>query len=403
MKWLNLLAIIPIIIGILIFKGAVSGRKPPEKKAEPEATVLVETEPVEARALPRLLSGFGSVVAERRWTAVPQISGKVTNVHPNLKTGGFISKDQVLFVIETVDQGLEQDLILAERRALQAEIAQVGQRKIRLEQSLEAARSTLALLQREEDRYQNLFEQGATPASTVDAQKRAVLTQQRIITDIESNISTLPAQVDAVNARISGTQANLQKQSVQIGRAIVRAPFHGRLGEVYLEKGQVVSAGSQLFSMQGSDQVRVEARFPQAQLGEFPLTGARVTTPSGQVLKARVGPLRENVDPVSRTASVQLTVDAGSDGALLPGALVQVTLEGQPHDPYPVIPRSALHNRQVFLVVDGKLARREIEIAFREGDLIAVKRGLEQGESLVVSDPGLAMDGSLVQVMTKER
>ncbi len=402
MKWLNLLAIIPIVIGVLIFRSAVSGREPPEKKTEPEAVLTVVVETVEVSSLPRELTGFGTVVAERRWTAVPQISGKITNVHPNLKTGGFVAEGQVLFVIETVDQGLEQESILADRRALEAEIEQIGQRKIRLHQSLEAARGTLALLEREEQRYKTLFELGATPATTVDAQTRAVLQQQRVIRDIESNISTLPAQVDALQARISGTQTRLQKQGVQIGRSIIKAPFNGRLGEVYLEPGQVVAAGAQLFSMQGRDQVRVEARFPQAQLGEFPLTGAFITTPSGQTLKAKIGTLRESIDPISRTASVQLTVEAGSDGALLPGALVNVTLEGEPHAPLPVIPRAAIHNGQVFTVSDGKLGRREVEIAFREGELVAIESGLAKGDVIVVSDPGLALDGTLVQVAAKE-
>lgn len=402
MKWFNLLAIIPIIIGILIFKSAVSGRQPPQKSETPQASLQVETMVVEERSLPQLLTGYGSVVAERKWTAVPQVSGKVTQVHPNLKTGRRIAEGQILFVVETVDQSLEQQRILADRRSLQSEIRQIELRKNQLLASLEAAKGTLALLQKEEDRYQKLFEAGATPASTVDAQTRAVLNQQRAIKDIQATIDALPAQIDGVKARISANQATLQQQSVQIGRSVVKAPFNGRLGEVYLESGQVVSAGSQLFTMQGSDQVRVEARFPSAQLSDFPILEAIVLTPSGQELKADVGPLRENVDPVSRTAAVQLSIPT-LDPTMLPGALVQVVLSGAPHAPHPVIPRSALHNGQVFLVQDGKLARTEVEVAFREADLIAVESGLKAGDTIVTSDPGLAMDGTPVRVAGQEK
>lgn len=403
MKWLNLLFLIPVLLGIMFFKNQVSGRKPPEKKQTAQAVLRVDTEDVEERALPRRLEGFGTVVTEREWTAVPQVSGKVVSVHPNLRTGGVISAGQVLFVIETIDQQLEQERILAEGRAMAAEIEQVQQRKKRLQAQLEAARGTLSLLQKEEARYQTLYEKGATPASTVDARRRDVLNQERAIKEIESNIATIPAQIDAVQARMSANRANLQKQGVQIGRSVVKAPFNGRLGEVYLEVGQVVSAGSQLFTMQGNDEVRIEARFPQAQLGQFPLKTAYVTTPSGRQVKANIGPLREQVDPVSRTASVQLTVSNLANGHLLPGALVGVVLEGESHEPRPVVPRSALHNRSVFLVEDGKLTRREIQVAFREGDFLAVESGLQGGEKLVVSDPGLAIEGTPVLVKGQEQ
>lgn len=405
MKWVLRLfsLLIPVALGIFIFKGAVSGREEPKKETEPQSVLRVETDTVRVQSLPRLLRGFGSVVAARKWTAIPQISGKVTNIHPNLKTGGTIAQGQVLFVIETIDQGLEQERILADRRALEAEIRQVDQRKIQLKQSLQAAQGSLRLLQKERDRYQKLFEAGATPASTVDARQREVLNQQRVIEDIESNITTLPYQVDAVRARISANRVNLQKQGVQIGRSVVRAPFNGRLGEVYLEVGQVVSAGAQLFQLQGSDELRVEARFPQAQLGAFPIKGATVTTPAGLELSAQVGPLREQIDPITRTASVQLTVASTKDASFIPGASVGVELAGDPHAPLPVIPRSALRNGQVFTVADGKLQRKRVEVAFREGDNVAIEQGLEEGEQLVISDPGLAMDGTLVQIAPQDR
>ena len=402
MKWLNLLAIIPIIIGVLIFKNAVSGRKAPEKKTEPEAVLTVTTDTVRETALPRTLQAYGNVVTARRWTAVPQVSGKVTSVHPNLSTGGTVGRGQVLFAIETVDHELEQQRILAERQAMRTEIDQVQQRRTQLEQSREAALSTLRLLKKEEERYRKLFEQGATPASTVDAQTRAVLNQQRQIEEIESNLATLPAQVQGVQARMKSASASLQKQSVQIGRTVVTAPFDGRLGEVYVEPGQVVNAGSQLFTLQGTEQLRVEAKFPQSQLGEFPIKRAFITIPNGQRLPAEIGPLRESIDPATRTAAVQLTVPGLGD-SLLPGDLVQVTLEGDPHPTYPVIPRSALHNGQVFLVEEGKLKRREVKVAFREGDMVAVEEGIGTGEQLVVSDPGLAIDGTPVKVTSQEK
>lgn len=392
-----------MILGVLFFRTMVKNREAPEKTAEPETAIVVHTEKVEERALPRLLNGFGTVVSSREWTAVPQVSGEVTYVHPNLRTGERVNAGDVLFTVETVDQGLEQARIQADQRALDAEVGQLEQRREQLKSSLRIARQTLESLQKEVERYERLYQEGATPETTLDARRRDVLNQQRVIEDIETNMATIPDQIRAVRARQDANYANIRKQSVQVGRAMVKAPFNGRLKEVYLEKGQVVNAGSQLFSLQGDDTMKVEARFPQAQLSSFPIQKASINTPGGATIQAAVGTMREEVDPVSRTASVQLEVPAGSEQTLLPGALVGVTLEGPAHDPYPVVPRVALHNGFVFIVKDGRLAQVEVEEAFREGDLVALQSGLEAGQEVVVSDPGLAMNDSLVTVAPKER
>ena len=403
MKHLNWLAIVPVILAIVLFRTMVKNREAPQKSAEPEAAVVVHTQTVEEQALPRQLNGFGTVVSAREWSAVPQVSGQITYVHPNLRTGERVSEGDVLFTVETVDQGLEQARIQADQRALDAEVGQLEQRRKQLKSSLEIAHQTLQSLQKEVLRYEKLYQEGATPETTLDARRRDVFNQQRVIEDIETNIATIPDQIRAVRARQDANYANLRKQSVQVGRAVVRAPFNGRLQEVYLEKGQVVTAGGQLFSLQGDDVVKVEARFPQSQLSSFPILGASITTPGGSIVRADVGAMREQVDPVSRTASVQLVVGAGADRALLPGALVGVSLQGPAREAYPVIPRVALHNGFVFLVRDERLTQVAVEEAFRAGDLVAVTSGLKAGDEVVVSDPGLAMDGTLVRVAAKER
>lgn len=404
MKWLNLFAIVPVLIGLFILKSSIASKPKPEEKQKQEASVEVRVEEVRRLRLPRKLEGYGTVVAERNWTAIPQISGKVVSIHPNLKTGGLVGAGEVLFRIETIDQSLEQTRILADNRSLEAEIRQIESRKAKLISARKSAQATLELLKKEEKRYQNLYQSGAAAASTVDQRHREVLAQQRAIDDLESTIDTLPNQVEAVRARMASAQVNIRKQAVQAGRATVVAPFDGRLGQVYLEPGQVVNAGSQLFTLQGSQQLRVEAKFPTASLANFPLKEAYVSLPDGQRFKATIGPLREQVDSTSLTASLQLTVDAPADRSqpFLPGALVAVELRGEPYPEAPVIPRTAVRNGQVFTVKDGRLARQNVSIAFRADDMVGIESGLEAGQTLVTSDPGLALDGSLVVVSGKD-
>lgn len=405
LKWLNLLAIIPIVLGVWYLRSQVAQRKSPEKKSEPEVSIRVQVQTVEEKTLPQVLRGFGTVVAERRWTAVPQVSGKVTSIHPNLRTGETVVQGSILVTIDTSDQRLEEARIQSENQVLQTEISQIESRKKQLQSTLKVAQSSLALLQKEEARYQNLFDSGAVSASTVDARHREVLQQQRVIEDIQTNLATLPAQVQGVRARMSVQNSNIEKQRLQVSRSVIRAPFTGRLGEVFLEVGQVVNTGAHLFTLEGREQLKIEAKFTPQQLLDFPVRRAAIILPDGTRYPAEIGPLGEKVEPNSRTASVQLLVSAGlaQDSPLLPGALVEVELIGADRAVHPVVPRLAVQNGQVFTVVDGRLQRKPVTIEFRQGDQVAISEGLRAGEKIVISDPGLAIDGSLVEVTEAPR
>jgi hypothetical protein len=100
-----------------------------------------------------------------------------------------------------------------------------------------------------------------------------------------------------------------------------------------------------------------------------------------------------------REATRDLVVEAVTDNhdhALLPGMFVtaqlpvgEVTL--------PVVPAKALVHRDendvVFVVVDGHLLERVVQLGPRVKDLVAIADGVKKGEQVVVSPPADAADG----------
>lgn len=396
MKLYRLLFIVPIVLGLMYFKNSRSQAKPPAKKPKVEISQRVQVTTVRAEALPSRLAGYGSVVADRLWRAVPEIGGRVIYVHPRLQTGERVLKGELLVEIDTRDYVLEQRRIGHENRALEAELEQLDAREKEVRQMLKLARGNVQLSRKDRERYQDLYRAGAIPAAQLDTKTRDVLGQQRAVEDLEATLSTLPAQRRALRARMSAASVAQQRQGLSIERSQVVAPFTGILQRVYLEKTQVVNAGQELFLLQGTDELRVEAQLPAEEFAGFDPLRATVIY-AGVPLEAQLLPLRESVDVQSRTVALQLKVRPGNR-ALLPGSLVEVILEGRARPSYPIIPRTALHDDFVYLVEDGKLAVRKVEVAFRQGDLLAIAAGLKEGEKLVTSDPGFAMEGSPVEV-----
>ncbi len=68
-----------------------------------------------------------------------------------------------------------------------------------------------------------------------------------------------------------------------------------------------------------------------------------------------------------------------------------------------MIPRSALSLESlgdtVYVAVDGVASRREVELGFREGDLVEVVSGLAAGDPVVVVGQDGLSDGTPVQVL----
>jgi multidrug efflux pump subunit AcrA (membrane-fusion protein) len=53
-------------------------------------------------------------------------------------------------------------------------------------------------------------------------------------------------------------------------------------------------------------------------------------------------------------------------------------------------------NQSVFVVVDGRLQQRVVQVGASLGDAVAILDGLKKGER-IVTDPSQAADGQLVE------
>ena len=127
--------------------------------------------------------------------------------------------------------------------------------------------------------------------------------------------------------------------------------------------------------------------------------------------EGRVVRMREQLDPRTRTVGLVIAVDKpyeqaipGKRPPLVQGMYCEAELRGEVRKAQIVIPRSALHNGHVYVVgTDTRLGRRKVEVAFAQSSFLCLKDGLQEGETLVVSDPTPAIEGLLVEPVVDER
>jgi len=69
-----------------------------------------------------------------------------------------------------------------------------------------------------------------------------------------------------------------------------------------------------------------------------------------------------------------------------------------------VVPKAALSLESVgdtvYVAIDGKASRREVELGFRQGDLVEIVRGVSEGEQVVVVGQDGLSEGTPLQVLS---
>jgi HlyD family secretion protein len=165
-----------------------------------------------------------------------------------VKEGQLVQVGQVLAVLDNRNQHLAD---VAEARAAitvaKAELAQVqaGAKPGALNaQRAEVKRlaAQLVIAERELTRQQNLFREGAVPASKLDQQKLEVEQLRGQLAEAGSSLTAL-AEVRSVDVRLAQAkleqaQAAEQRTKADLENSVLRAPFSGRVLKVHTFPGE---------------------------------------------------------------------------------------------------------------------------------------------------------------------
>ena len=89
---------------------------------------------------------------------------------------------------------------------------------------------------------------------------------------------------------------------------------------------------------------------------------------------------------------------------LLLGSFVEIELDGKPLEGALELPETALHDdSHVWVVVDDKLERRAVGVAWRDRAQLLVDGALKAGEAVVTSHVNAPVNGLPVRVATSTR
>ncbi len=211
--------------------------------------------------------------------------------------------------------------------------------------------------------------------------------------------------------RLAGMDELQIRQVASTGKTIARmtitAPIGGVVAELSVREGMTVMAGAPLLRINGLSTVWVNAEVPEgAAAGIRPgrMAEARTAALPGAVFKGKVGAILPEVNPTTRTLKARIEL-ANPSGQLVPGMFATIAFGPADDKAVLLVPSEAViqtGTRTVVMVIqgDGQFLPVDIERGMEANGQTEVRKGLEAGQSVVVSgqfliDSEASLKGSL--------
>ena len=175
-------------------------------------------------------------------------------------------------------------------------------------------------------------------------------------------------------------------------RITLYAPISGVIAELGVREGMTVAAGAMLFRLVDLSSVWVNAEVPETQGGWLrPGTTVEARVPSfpGEVFRGRVSAILPEVNAATRTLRARVEL-ANPGGKLKPGMFATLGFAAGGGGKALLVPSEAVirtGERSVVIVAEGegRFRQREVELGFESGGKSEIRKGLAEGERVVVS------------------
>nr|WP_313518960.1 efflux RND transporter periplasmic adaptor subunit [Brevundimonas diminuta] len=216
----------------------------------------------------------------------------------------------------------------------------------------------------------------------------------------QASLDTALANQRASAANLASAQAALAETQTRLSQATIRAPVSGLIISRSVTKGQIISAGTELFRMVRDGRLELDAQVPET---ELPLIqagqSAAVTSSQAGSTTGTVRIVTPEVDPQTRLGLARISLAPGS--ALKPGMFARAAIEAGAR-PATVVPTDAVLYRSnksgVFVLnADSSVRFVPVTVLSRRDDQTSVE-GLNAGVRVVVAGAGFLNDGDKVTV-----
>lgn len=362
-----------IVVTIIIF---FTEPKAEQEGATKKMAMLVEVVNAEKGNYIPVIQATGTVQPVEDIMLSPQVGGQIIRRAPSFVPGGFVKKGTVLLQIDPSDY----------RNTLE----------LRKSDLLRAQTSLEMEMGRQEVAEQDLQLIGGDSLSS--NQRSLVLREP---------------QLNSVKADIRAAKASVRQAEQNLARTTIRAPFDAHILAQNVTVGSQVSPGDNLGRLVGSEYYWVNLTVPVIHLKwlSFPAT----ENETGSIVKIRnttawpensfrTGYLDKQVgalDDQTRLARVLIKVPDPlaqkideEKPKLMIGTFVEANIQAKKINEVVRVNRDYIRNNQsIWVMKNGELNIRKVEIRLTDARFAYIEKGLEEGEKIVTTNLSTVSEG----------
>ncbi|MCA0399486.1 MAG: efflux RND transporter periplasmic adaptor subunit [Proteobacteria bacterium] len=206
----------------------------------------------------------------------------------------------------------------------------------------------------------------------------------------EAQVADLTLQLKTIETNIAAAEARERAAAARLDDLIIRAPFDGRVGLRQISVGALLDSKVVVTTLDDVSRMRLDFSVPETLITKIAV-GAPVRAFSlafpGRVFEGQVAVIDTRIDLLTRSAKVTALIP-NPDAALKPGMFMNVSLQVAARENALLAWEEAIvaeGPRQIaFVVKDGKIERRVVQIGQRQAGKVEVTQGLSAGDILVV-------------------
>ncbi len=338
-------------IFIIIVFSLLACKKKDANAGKPKISppVIVDVIVAERQSISDIVEANGTVVANEYLELHPEVSGRLTYL--NIAEGSSVARGAVLAKINDAD--------------LQAQLAKT--------------RVQLDLAQKTTQRYKQLLDVSGINQSDYD---------------IALN------QVNAFKADMVYTQALINK-------TIIKAPFSGVIGLRQISPGAYVTPASTLATLQQTSKIKIDFTVPQNYsniIKRGAVLDVELDASSHKMGRAQIVATEPGANTDTRNLKVRAVL---FESNINPGAFVKVFLNAGDGKTSIVVPTNCIipndKDNQVIVVKNGLANFVNVETGIRQSASVEIIKGINVGDSVVVTGVLFARPKSKVKVRSVKK
>jgi membrane fusion protein (multidrug efflux system) len=244
----------------------------------------------------------------------------------------------------------------------------------------------------------------------VDVQKAEIRLQNSLIELRRKETSfqdKIVSQADYDKAKFEKDVADSELKAARVAhdRLTIRAPFSGIITERFIEKGQNIILGAQLFTLLDRDPLKARIYLPEKEVFGVQKSQEVTLTLNAQKdvrFSGKIDQINPAVDAKTGTVKITILINKAPE-AVRPGSFVDVRLVTQRHDNALLIPKKALveeaGEKYVFLLNKDLVVRRTVQVGFTDDTNAEILNGVASGNTVVTAGQGSLRDGAHAEIV----